>query len=332
MKIRTIPSVPRRSTLRLLCVALTGALALFTHTTFAQTWQTPCTAVAALSFNGSGDYVQIPGFCSNAPTTEVTVEFWQKVSAVRAQSTFCQGDVFDSGNVFNAHVPYADGSVYWDFGDINNGGRLGYLPPVSLVGTWQHFALEASQNGNFMRIYRNGVLEAQQAGMTPYQGGNWDLHIGGETSPFYIPFGGLIDEFRIWNVARTQGQILGNMRRSLTTPQSGLVAYWRFDEGAGTMAGDSSGQGRNANLFGPSWVPSTAPFLLPSAPRLSIAHSNSEMVLTWPSAQACFGLQESSPLGAAWVNVTNQPALVGNWNQVILPASTGHKMYRLISQ
>jgi hypothetical protein len=320
-------------------LALAGTLALFTHTTFAQTWQTPCTPGTALSFNGAGDYVQIPGFCANAPSTEVTVEFWQKVSAVRAQSTFCQDDAgrggFDPSNVFNAHVPSGDngGTVYWDFGDIDNGGRLGYLPPVSLVGTWQHFALEASQSGNFMRIYRNGVLEAEQAGMTPYQGGNFDLHIGGEIySWINIPFGGLIDEFRIWNVARTQSQIQANMKRSLTSPQSGLVAYWRFDEGAGALAGDSSGQGQNANLFGPSWVTSTAPFALPSAPHLSITCSNSAVVLSWPSAQACFGLQQSSFLDTAWVNVTNPPAPVGDWNQVILSAITGRKFYRLISQ
>lgn len=40
-----------------------------------------------------------------------------------------------------------------------------------------------------------------------------------------------------------------------TPPQSGLVGYWNFDEGSGTMAGDSSGNGNTGTLYnGPVWV------------------------------------------------------------------------------
>ncbi len=53
-----------------------------------------------------------------------------------------------------------------------------------------------------MYIYRNGVLEAQKAGMTPYSRGAYDLGLGILFSgPNY--FGGDLDEVRIWNVART---------------------------------------------------------------------------------------------------------------------------------
>jgi len=106
------------------------------------------------------------------PTTEITVEFWQKVAGAAYQSTFCLG-AFNAAAVFNAHVPYADGTIYWDFGDIEHGGRLSYTPPVSIAGTWQHFALVASQAGNCMAIYRNGVREAVKSGMTPFPAGPW---------------------------------------------------------------------------------------------------------------------------------------------------------------
>ena len=36
--------------------------------------------------------------------------------------------------------------------------------------------------------------------------------------------------------------------------QNGLVVYWSFDDGTGTTASDSSGNGRNATLGGASWV------------------------------------------------------------------------------
>lgn len=34
----------------------------------------------------------------------------------------------------------------------------------------------------------------------------------------------------------------------------GLVGWWRFDEGTGTVAGDSSGNGNNGTVYGATWV------------------------------------------------------------------------------
>src|ERR1039458_8864136 len=44
----------------------------------------------ALNFDGVNDQVVIPGFGVTAPTTEITIEFWQKVSAAAQQCTFCK--------------------------------------------------------------------------------------------------------------------------------------------------------------------------------------------------------------------------------------------------
>ncbi len=190
--------------------------------------ESPC-----LSFDGSSQYVHVSGFGTNAPTTEVTIEFWQKVDALRDQSTFVLNPDVTTGNRINAHVPWSNGEVYWDFG----GGRLNYRPPVSIVGMWQHFALVASQTGNFMRIYRNGVLEAQKTGMTPFTPGNYDLMIGGKAG---YRFQGQIDEFRMWKTARTTDEIRTNMFRAVLAGDTNLVGYWKFDEGNGVRLTDSS--------------------------------------------------------------------------------------------
>lgn len=45
-------------------------------------------------------------------------------------------------------------------------------------------------------------------------------------------------------------------KAALVDPHPGLAGWWRFDEGSGTIAGDSSGNGNNGTIFGtPSWVP-----------------------------------------------------------------------------
>ena len=58
-------------------------------------------------------------------------------------------------------------------------------------------------------------------------------------------FNGKIDEVRIWNVARTESQIQNTMNTILSpeyysTSDSGLVGYWRLDEGTGQTAEDLS--------------------------------------------------------------------------------------------
>jgi PKD repeat protein len=220
---------------------------------------------SAMQFDGVANLVQIPFFGQVAPTTEVTIEFWQNVAAVKDQSTFSfQPDA--SGNRCQAYVPHGEGDVFWDFGDDNTTGRLSYTPPVSITGTWQHFALVSSQSGNFMKIYRNGVLEASKTGASTYVPGSNDLRLGYGFVNGDSFFGGQLDEFRVWNTVRSQSQIVANMHAQLSGNEPGLVGYWPFDESGQTVI-DHSPSARNGTLGidanvgadDPTRVTSTAP-------------------------------------------------------------------------
>jgi hypothetical protein len=41
---------------------------------------------------------------------------------------------------------------------------------------------------------------------------------------------------------------------AIINPHPGLVGWWRFDEGSGTVAGDNSGNGNNGAIYGATWV------------------------------------------------------------------------------
>jgi hypothetical protein len=51
---------------------------------------------------------------------------------------------------------------------------------------------------------------------------------------------GVMDEVRIWSVAKTPAEIMANMKVVLKGTEPGLVAYYRFDEGSGTFTDDVS--------------------------------------------------------------------------------------------
>lgn len=201
--------------------------------------------------------VWVTNFGSVAPTNEITIEFWQKVNAQANQRLL----LLDSGlprNRIEIFGPSRIGAVYWHFGDWQGEGALHYWPPNSLVHRWEHFAFVASREGGYMKIFRNGLEEASKPGVTPFVRTNATLVLGANLPD--APWGGLLDEFRIWNVARSQAEIQANLGRELSGTESNLVAYWRFNEGAGTVAADATGHGHTGLLTNaPSWIVSAVP-------------------------------------------------------------------------
>jgi hypothetical protein len=95
--------------------------------------------------------------------------------------------------------------------------------------------MAAVWDGNEMILYLDGVLFAgPEAANIPPWNSNVAIGIGsrrGQTS--FLT--GNIDELRVWNKPLSLDQILYNMNDTLSieyysTLDSGLIAYWRFDE------------------------------------------------------------------------------------------------------
>ena len=67
-----------------------------------------------------------------------------------------------------------------------------------------------------------------------------------------------------------------------------------------------------------------------TVPLLRISRSGPNAVVAWPNPSTGFELQESSGLSApAWSNVGQPVVIMGNEKQVSVPATTGHRFYRL---
>lgn len=60
-------------------------------------------------------------------------------------------------------------------------------------------------------------------------------------------------ELRLWNIARDTADILADKDWRLVGNESGLVGYWKCDEGAGASASDSVGA-NNGTIHDAIWV------------------------------------------------------------------------------
>ena len=107
------------------------------------------------------------------------------------------------------------------------------------VDQWVHFAM--TWDGMAVRTYLNGVIRSSRtnaAGQTLATARTF-LTIGC-SNPRFSCFGGIIDEFRIWKVARSAAEIAASYDRSLIGNEVGLVGYWKFNEPAGALAAADS--------------------------------------------------------------------------------------------
>jgi hypothetical protein len=120
-----------------------------------------------------------------------------------------------------------------------------------------------------MKMYINGAQQqatnlSTQAIMTRTGSIRDEVCIGrwGNTSTPLRIFAGSIDETRLWDIARTETEIRASMCSKLIGNESGLRAYYRFDESSGTNLPDlspNSYDGTLTNAPTPTWHPSSAP-------------------------------------------------------------------------
>ncbi len=123
-------------------------------------------------------------------------------------------------------------------------GFVALLHPIPIVlNTWYHIA--ATYDGSMIRLYINGCLVADSAHTGTMIQNNLITAIGTQSSNSVSEhFRGHIDEVRIWNVTRTQQQILANMN-DLPNPttQTGLLAYYKMNNDYVNQQGNAAFNG-----------------------------------------------------------------------------------------
>ncbi|MEI3652133.1 MAG: LamG-like jellyroll fold domain-containing protein [Dolichospermum lemmermannii FEM_B0920] len=212
----------------------------------------------ALSFDGIDDSVLNTAKFADVKDT-FTIEFWANPTATRASTPQATSGVTGINSQRYAIAPL-NGSVTIGAGHVYAGVSVGtngislfehsgnYLPSLLVHNTnlsgWNHVAI--IYNNKTPSLYLNGQFV--KTGLTSTGIVHPSALLGGLSN--YGSFQGSLDEVRIWNKARTQAEIQADLNRTLTGSQSGLVAYYNFDEITGTTVKDLTINQNNGTILG----------------------------------------------------------------------------------
>ncbi len=217
----------------------------------------------ALSFDGVNDYVD----CQNILPLSYTKEAWIYITDLTKTNNIISGDpssqhCFWAPSAIGNKLAAGHNNSYYQLQDPN---------PL-LANTWYHVAVTYDAPTHTMNLYKNGALVSTNPSVNPLTNNNAHVYIGDFNEGLNV-FAGIIDEVRIWRVARTTTEIANNMNVAISTPQANLVAYYRFNQGISdgdntniTQLIDDSGNNYNGDLgFRFALTGSTSNFVISNA-------------------------------------------------------------------
>lgn len=210
----------------------------------------------ALNFNGSTNWIDI-GNNSLLKPSFLTVQVWinPATSGIGYRMFLNEGDIASTSSTsgyFMRLTPsnQIDAGLYVG----NNSGtsyvQLDLYSPALTLGNWHNIAMTYDQIK--LRLYVDGVCvdSVAENRVIDYLGTYQGLKIGtAENNGSLLQyFPGKIDEVRIWNRALTQSELRDSICKKLKGTETGLVGYWRMDEGTGTSTTDATANGNTGIL------------------------------------------------------------------------------------
>lgn len=213
----------------LVCVFLHSTISTYSQTNY------------AIGLNGTNQWAIIGSPIPN--NSSYTKEAWINVTTVGG-----------SQNIISS-----TGAPFWLSGGILSAGHGGSSSSVTdgvsfTAGKWTHVAVTYDAGTTTMKLYKDGIVISTNTGVASNYS-NETVNLASHNAGGSL-INGAMDEVRIWTVALTAAQIKQYLYTGPPAGASGLVAYYKCNDGSGTNLTNTTG-GTNGTLQNsPSWVAS----------------------------------------------------------------------------
>ncbi|MGB1017673.1 MAG: LamG-like jellyroll fold domain-containing protein [Chitinophagales bacterium] len=188
----------------------------------------------AVSFDGIDDYIRVDkGNVNITDEMDFTLEFWFNSAQTDSATLFSNGTGtgLSSDSIFSWNIAKDDAGMIHVY---HNGLDFIATNNDYFDGEWHHFALVLNRQAN-LTSYIDGNLENSVQALPYREFGGSGLYLGsrgyytGLVENFDKHFNGQIDEFRLWNTARTYEQIARDKQNRMLGTEMGLRMYLPFE-------------------------------------------------------------------------------------------------------
>lgn len=206
----------------------------------------------ALEFDGGGQQVEV-GDQLKFSSSEISISAW----------TYLESDAPSNAGIIGGGIGVR---LHWERRNGNWRLRLGDSSwtdlPIQNFGQWVHLAFTYNRNTEELKYYHDGnevAIRSGDSGSDNYFDRDGDPNVIGSSIESLVerPWKGKIDDVQIYDRALNPTEVL-LLSKGVKISPVGLVGHWKFNEGSGLIAYDSSGNGNNGTLVGnPTWTTDT---------------------------------------------------------------------------
>lgn len=182
----------------------------------------------ALHFDGTDDYVQIKGHKDLCGPKKITLETWIWVDNFNSSPcASCAPLIWQKDDIYRFGTGNSK-ELHFDISDGSNTNSLVISKAVLKDTTWHHLA--GTYDGRYLRIYLDGqILDSTQTKISAlsYPSTSTDVWVGDPQTGY----GGIIEETRIWDYARSLKEIQEGMVTTYPSNEPGLLLQLSYEDG-----------------------------------------------------------------------------------------------------
>lgn len=199
----------------------------------------------AMSFDGAGDYINVPHSGLLNVSQNMTISFWAKPGSMSNYIRWLSKSYYSTDKRGWTILRATTDSVYlamWDSSSVERSS-----PQISYTqGEWAHFVFVYKHP--YVYSYKNGV----QVG-SPTNVGSWTFANSAESLKFGKGYGssyytGNLDEVMIWTRSLNGDEVAVLYRQFPEYPQSDVLIYLPMDENSGGTTADYSQASKTGTL------------------------------------------------------------------------------------
>ncbi len=206
---------------------------------------TPFFAQQALDFDGADDFIQTD-YKGIVADEDRTFGAWVYVHADAPNyNTAIMDYGLNAAGSRNTFIIHGNGSLKYISG--GDSGNIISDPGSIPLEKWTHVAFTLD-NGIGKLFVDGEIVQTKALPIVNTPDGEQAVRVGQRVNGGSIPFNGIIDELKIWDVAKSEEEIQVDMFEGYCSPDENLKLFLSFDDGV--SAGDNTGMIITADLSG----------------------------------------------------------------------------------